>query len=57
MIFLERLLFVLKEKNISQAEASSFIGMPLRTLQDWLGGRRHPPEWVLLLVIDKLLNY
>lgn len=54
---MERLLFVLKEKNISQAEASSFIGMPLRTLQDWLGGRRHPPEWVLLLVIDKLLNY
>ena len=30
------------------------IGIPMRTLQDWEGGKRTPPEWVKKLVIEKI---
>lgn len=42
--------------GISQRTAAEIIGMPLRTLEAWLGGKRTPPEWVERLVVEKLLN-
>ena len=42
--------------GISQRAAAEIIGMPLRTLEAWIGGKRTPPEWVERLVIEKLLS-
>ena len=42
--------------GISQRAAAEIIGMPLRTLEAWVGGKRTPPEWVERLVIEKLIS-
>lgn len=46
----------INQLGISQREAADIVGMPLRTLESWLGGKRTPPEWVERLVIEKLLS-
>lgn len=46
----------IKSLVISQQKAADIVGMPLRTLESWLGGKRKPPEWVERLVIEKLLS-
>lgn len=46
----------IKSLGISQQKAADIIGMPLRTLESWLGGKRTPPEWVERLVIEKLIG-
>lgn len=46
-----------KSIGLSQAKAAEFIGMPLRTLQDWECNKRTPPDYVLKLVIEKLKTY
>ena len=43
--------------NITQKEASTYLGIPLRTFENWEEGVRTPNKWTLDLVIDKLLNY
>lgn len=42
--------------GMSQRQAAEIIGMPLRTLEAWVGGKRTPPEWVERLVIEKLMS-
>ena len=46
----------IKSLDISQKKAADIVGMPLRTLESWLGGKRTPPEWVERLVVEKLLS-
>ena len=43
--------------NLTQKEASSYLGIPLRTFQNWEEGARVPAEWTIDLVVDELLNY
>lgn len=43
--------------NLTQKEASSYLGIPLRTFQNWEEGTRVPGEWTIDLVVDKLLNF
>ncbi|MBR2366427.1 MAG: helix-turn-helix domain-containing protein [Oscillospiraceae bacterium] len=40
--------------NISQTELSDRFGIPYRTVQDWYGGRRTPPDYVVGM-IEQLL--
>lgn len=43
--------------NITQKEASSYLGIPLRTYENWEEGTRTTSQWTTDLIIDKLLNY
>lgn len=36
--------------GVTRAEFSRRYGIPVRTLEDWDAGRRHPPEWLLKLL-------
>lgn len=42
------------EYGISQTELSKRFGIPLRTVQDWHGGRRNPPDYVVNMMIEIL---
>lgn len=35
---------------ITQTELAKRLNIPLRTVQDWYGGRRNPPEYVVELI-------
>lgn len=43
-----------KAAGLTQAAAAEFIGVPKRTWEDWEAERRHPPEYVEKLIIEKL---
>lgn len=47
---------IIKAAGISQKKAAEIIGMPQRTLEDWVTGKREPSEWVERLAIEKLLS-
>lgn len=47
---------VIKAAGLTQKKAAALIGMPSRTLEDWLTGKREPSEWVERLVVEKLLR-
>lgn len=42
------------EYNISQTALAKRFGIPLRTVQDWHGGRRVPPEYVVQMMVELL---
>ena len=42
--------------GLSQKEVSSYLGIPLRTIQNWEEGTRVPNEFTLNMVIEKLLE-
>lgn len=46
-----------KEVGLTQQGVTDWLGIPLRTLQDWEAGKRKCPEWCEKLVIEKLLTY
>ena len=33
---------------------SKLMGIPLRTVEDWKAEKRHPPEWVVRLIVESL---
>lgn len=37
--------------GISRIDFSRKYGIPIRTLEDWDSGRRHPPIWISELLI------
>lgn len=41
--------------GLSQTALAKEFGIPLRTVQDWHGGRRKAPDYVVNM-IDQLLN-
>ena len=42
--------------GLTQAKMSEIFKIPKRTIENWETGSRKPPEWVEILVIDKLRN-
>ena len=40
--------------NISQTYLANRFGIPLRTVQDWHGGRRTPPDYVVGMIVEIL---
>lgn len=36
--------------GISRAEFSRRYGIPIRTIEDWDAGKKHPSEWVMRLL-------
>jgi len=40
--------------GLSQQGLSDALGIPKRTIEDWEGSRRTPPEWVEKLLLEKL---
>lgn len=40
--------------GLSRAEMSRQFKIPIRTLEDWESGKRNPPEWAKILIIEKL---
>ena len=45
-----------KNLKYSQQEISKLIGIPLNTLQNWEQNVRKPSEWVLNLMMDRILR-
>ena len=43
-----------KRLGLTQQELSERLEIPKRTIEDWEGGRRNPPEWVKKLVLEKM---
>ena len=39
-----------EEQGMNRTEFSQYIGIPLRTLEEWEAGRRQMPEYVLRLL-------
>lgn len=46
-----------QQAGLTQAKVSLLFGIPKRTLEDWETGKRTPSEWVVNLVVDKILNW
>jgi DNA-binding transcriptional regulator YiaG len=46
----EKLKQIRCEAGMNRTEFSSYIGIPLRTLEEWEAGRRKMPEYVLRLI-------
>lgn len=36
--------------GVSRAEFSRIYGIPIRTIEDWDAGKKHPSEWVMRLL-------
>lgn len=45
-----------KKNGMTQKEFSEFFNIPKRTIEDWEGGRRVPPVYVVELIQYKLEN-
>jgi hypothetical protein len=45
-----------KNLKYSQQDISNLIGIPLNTLQNWEQNVRTPSEWVLNLIMDRILR-
>ena len=45
-----------QEDGITQTELSRRFDIPLRTVQNWHGGQRTPPPYVLTLLEEALKN-
>lgn len=39
------------EYKLTQTELSKWFEIPLRTVQDWYGGRRNPPDYVVKMMV------
>lgn len=47
---------ICEKYGYNQTELAKRFGIPLRTVQEWHGGRRTPPEYVVNMIIA-LLDY
>lgn len=43
-----------KQAGLTQAKMNQLMKVPLRTIQSWEAGDREPPEYVQMLVLEKL---
>lgn len=43
-----------KELGLTQKQFSELFKIPLDVVKSWDSGRRKPPEWAELLIIEKL---
>lgn len=42
------------ETGMTQKEFSEYLAIPLRTIENWLTGKRVPPEYLIELIEYKL---
>lgn len=42
------------ETGLTQAQLAEKTGIPKRTIEQWEGGHREPPEWTQRLVLAEL---
>lgn len=42
------------ETGMTQKEFSEYLAIPLRTIENWLTGKRVPPEYLIKLIEYKL---
>lgn len=40
--------------GMTQKEMSERLKIPQRTIEDWERGARKPPEWAVMLIVEKL---
>ena len=45
-----------ERQGLSIKALSDLLNAPYGTVQDWNAGKSKPPEWVLALVLDRVLN-
>ena len=45
-----------EQAGLNLKELSDILGAPYRTVQDWNAGKSKPPEWVMSLILDRVLN-
>ena len=45
---------ICKKYKITQTALAKRFDIPLRTVQDWHGGRRNPPDYVITMMIELL---
>ena len=45
-----------ERQGLSIKELSDLLNAPYRTVQDWNAGKSKPPEWVMSLILDRVLN-
>ncbi|MFP3156024.1 helix-turn-helix domain-containing protein [Lachnospiraceae bacterium ZAX-1] len=45
---------LLKENGMTQAQAAQQLGIPLRTIENWVGGKTRPPKYVLDYVFSEI---
>lgn len=53
-ILMSRIKELRLQAELTQKQMSDLFKIPIRTLQDWEGERRTPPEWASLLICEKL---
>ena len=50
----EKIKLARTKKNLSRPDIFNSIGIPVRTLEDWEGGKRQPSDWETKLIINKI---
>ena len=45
---------ICEKYNLTQTALAKRFEIPLRTVQDWYGGRRNPPDYVVKMMIELL---
>lgn len=48
---INRLKKIREELGMNRTEFSQYMGIPLRTLEEWEAGRRQMPDYVLRLIV------
>lgn len=54
MTYQELLRKAIEDTGMTQKAFAEYFGIPIRTLQDWLAGKRKMPDYLLRLMIYKL---
>lgn len=42
------------KRGLTQHQFAELLGIPFRTIQNWEGGQRKCPDYVVRLIVDKL---
>ena len=45
---------ICEKYNLSQTALAKRFGIPLRTVQNWHGGHRNPPDYVVSMMVELL---
>lgn len=40
--------------GLTQQAMADLLKIPKRTIENWEGGKRNPPEWAEILIVEKL---
>ena len=43
-----------RQTNLTQTQFGELFGIPMRTIQEWEGGSRKPPEYVINMIEELL---